>query len=125
MALITVGKDAVACAFFYGRVLSVDVDRVGGVLLRTRESVCRLVSSGDEGLRFLPPGKKRLVVIACGRIKAIYIRPRISLFQGFGAGLIPSYELLKHLKPRYIAVDNSLELIFRRCSTQVLPGWYT
>lgn len=94
--------------FFYGFVRKVDF-RVGGALIWTDDESYIIASDKDRGLSYLRLGKKQLVVISHGRIKAIFFRPRIALFQLFGAGGKPSHRGLAKLRPRYLAEESEKE----------------
>ncbi len=94
--------------FFYGFVRKVD-PRVGGAIVITDDESYILSSIKDEGLRHLRMDKKLLVVISYGRIKAVYVRPRVKLFQVFGAGGKPSHRYLARLRPKYLAYESERE----------------
>jgi hypothetical protein len=107
MAIITDEGDGLT-TFFYGFVREVEF-RVGGAVVVTDDNQYILASDKDEGLPHLRADKKQQVVISYGRIKAVFVRPRIVLFQLFGAGKIPSHRFLARLRPKYLASESSRE----------------
>lgn len=58
-------------------------------------------SEKDQGLAFLPEGKKRHFVVKDGKILAVYTRPRIKLLKAVGAGREITGSFLKSLRPTY------------------------
>lgn len=97
--------------FFFDTIRAVE-RKPQGVLIKTDNSEY-LVPHQDEGLPHLRIGRKMLVVFFSGCIKAVFVRPRITLLRLFGSGGEPDHTALKRLRPKYLASEHRINILSR------------
>ena len=72
----------------------------GHILLKSGQGI--KVISTDPGLRYVKPGRRRMVVAKDGEILAVYGRPRIRLLRTLERGGVITAEVLECSHPMYL-----------------------